>query len=321
MIHSKFALLACILATQALAAPALPGWQTLLPSGYQTFLQQEGGSHFLQVGDSYLHYVEAGAPDRPTILLLHGSPDNIYIWRNVMPVLAQHYRVIAVDLLGFGLSGAPEGPFTWQRETTALTGFIGALKLHDLTLVGTDIGGLFAFDYASAHPANVKALAFFETLTEPFASAQSVCKGCEFFLALKDPKQRTAYTTNNPGLAQQTYGQLKPDDLAAYALPLSTPRGREIAGEIGADFPIAGTPTTSFQTATRFARYLRTSPVPKLVLYGNPGLTMPEAVVNAYRASMPNLSAVNVGKGGHYLAEDQPDAIARAILAWRDGLR
>ncbi|MBF6593152.1 MAG: alpha/beta fold hydrolase [Thermaceae bacterium] len=320
----KLALMASLLTTSALATPgenSLPAWQTLLPSSYQTFLQQEGGSHFIRVRDSYMHYVESGPQEQPTLLLLHGSPDNIYIWRKIMPILAQRYHVVAVDLIGFGLSGQPTGIYTWQLENDYLSSFIEALKLKNITLVGTDIGGLFAFNYAAQNPSNVKGLAFFETLTEPFANAKAVCKGCEFFLALKDPQQRAAYTTNNPGLAKQTYGQLKPEDFAAYAFTLSTPRSREIAGEIGADFPIAGEPQGSFQTASTFAKYLRTSPVPKLVLYGNPGLTMPEAVVKSYQAAMPNLTAVYVGAGEHYLAEDQPQAIAQAILSWRDQLR
>lgn len=304
------------------SAPAqLPAWQRCLPPSYQTFLQQAGGSHFVAVDKSYMHYLEAGQKDQPTLLLLHGSPDNSYIWREIMPTLAQRFHVIAVDLIGFGLSGQPGGRYTWKRENAYLTEFINVLKLRDLTLVGTDIGGLFAFNYSAMHPSNVVGITFFETLTEPFASAQTVCKGCEFFLALKDPQQRVAYTTNNPDLAKQTYGRLKPKDLAAYAFTLSTPRSREIAGEIGEDFPIARKPRDSFQTAVAFANYLRTSSVPKLVLYGDPGLTMPKVVVRTYQASMPNLTAIFVGAGGHYLAEDQPDAIAKAILNWREHLK
>ena len=65
----------------------------------------ESSSHYTQVNDLRIHYLEAGEGD--PILLLHGFPTSSHLWRNVMPELAKTHRVIAIDLPGYGLSDKP----------------------------------------------------------------------------------------------------------------------------------------------------------------------------------------------------------------------
>ncbi|GAC1497853.1 MAG: haloalkane dehalogenase [Ktedonobacteraceae bacterium] len=296
-----------------------------LPPAYQQFLTSVGGSHFVAVDDVKMHYVENGSTQQPTLLLLHGSPDNIFTWRSIMPILTQHYHVIAPDLVGFGLSDHPAIAYTWDVEIHYLTGFIQALHLHHVTLVVTDIGGLFGFAYATNHPENVAGIALWETVTAPIPSYDvlgSYCQACVgFFQGPKNPTLANQYIINNPQFAAQIYagsGLLHPlsaSDLAGYAFFLATPAERRIVAEIGAQMPIAGDQASNFSTITAFARYLRTSEVPKLVLYAKPGSILPGAT--AIGLGMPNTRYASVGAGYHYLAEDEPVAIANAVLAWR----
>ncbi len=130
---------------------------------------------------------------------------------------------------------------------------------------------------------------------------------------------------DNPGFAQQIYGgsglvhPLSGATLAGYSYFLRTTAQRRVVAEIGADMPIGGTPATDYRIAVSFARYLRSSRVPKLVLYANPGSILPGAT--AIGLGMPNTTDVSVGGGRHYLAEDEPAAITQAILQWRSGLQ
>ncbi len=298
---------------------------TGLPPAYQQFLASVGGSHFITVDDVKMHYVEAGSRNQPTLLLLHGSPDNIFTWRAIMPLLAHRYHVIAPDFIGFGLSDHPDIHYTWSAETDYLTDFIAAKHLRHLTLVVTDIGGLFGFTYAKNHPDNIEGIALWETVTAPIPSYDvlgSYCPACvQFFQVPKDPALAKKYIIDNPQFAAQIYSgngvlhPLSPSELAGYSYFLSTPSERRVVAEIGAQMPIAGDPANNARTATDFARFLRTSTIPKLVLYAKPGSILPGAT--AIGLGMPNTQYASVGAGYHYLAEDAPNAIVNAVLAWR----
>ena len=299
-----------------------------LPVSYQRFLDSVGGSRFITVDGVSMHYVEAGDRSKPVLVLLHGSPDSVYSWRKVMPALARSYHVIAPDLIGFGRSGKPGGPLSWAAEIRYLTGFIEAKQLRDVSLVATDIGGLFGFSYAAQHPRNVVGIATWETVTAPIPSYEllgSYCPACVgFFQVPKDPALRQRYIVDNPDFATQVYGgtgllhPLSPDELAGYGYFLSTPEQRGNVADIGANMPVAGIPAGNYAIAAEFARYLRNNDVPKLVLYANPGSILPGST--AIGLGTPNTRYVAVGAGYHYLVEDEPAAITTAILAWRAGL-
>lgn len=299
-----------------------------LPAGYQSFIASVGGSKYVDVDGVRMHYVEAGDRSRPVLLLLHGSPDNVYSWRHVMPTLARSYHVIAPDLIGFGRSGKPDGPLTWSSEIHYLTGFIATEHLRHVTVVATDVGGLFGFAYAERHHGNVVGIALWETVTAPIPSYDllgSYCPACVgFFQVPKDPALAKQYIIDNPDFAAQVYGgsgllhPLSGDELAGYSYFLSTPEERADIVDIGANMPIAGVPATNFAIATAFARYLRTSDVPKLVLYGDPGSILPGST--AIGLGFPNTTYRSVGAGYHYLVEDAPAAITQGILDWRAAL-
>src|ERR1700749_3507303 len=82
--------------------------------------------HRRQIGDVDVFYREAGSPDRPTILLLHGYPSSSHMFRDLIPLLADRYHLIAPDLPGFGQTVAPpRGAFDYTFDNLAKT--VGAL--------------------------------------------------------------------------------------------------------------------------------------------------------------------------------------------------
>jgi pimeloyl-ACP methyl ester carboxylesterase len=90
-------------------------------------------------------YREAGARGRPTLVLLHGFPTSSIMFRHVMPMLADRWHVVAPDLLGFGLTDAPD-PDTFAYSFDALTDVVGVL----LAQLGIDRYGLYVHDYGAA---------------------------------------------------------------------------------------------------------------------------------------------------------------------------
>ena len=113
--------------------------------------------HLARLAEVSLHYVTAGAGD--PVVLVHGWPSTWYEWRHVIPLLAAGYRVIAPDLRGLGDSSRPLSGY--DKKTVAadlwqlLSGALGIARFH---LVGHDWGGPVAFALAAAHPEAIRTL-------------------------------------------------------------------------------------------------------------------------------------------------------------------
>ncbi len=91
--------------------------------------------------------------DRPTILMVHGTPTWSFLYRHLVKGLGDRYRCVVPDHLGFGLSGRPAGwSYRPQDQARILAQVIDTLELKDLTLVVHDFGGPIRLAYAVAHP-------------------------------------------------------------------------------------------------------------------------------------------------------------------------
>ncbi|HEY1628005.1 MAG TPA: haloalkane dehalogenase [Streptosporangiaceae bacterium] len=111
---------------------------------------------YAELGGLRLGYVEAGPPEGQPVLLLHGEPSWSFLYRTVMPVLADAgLRAIAADLVGFGRSDKPAaiGDHSYARHVEWIRAFaFDKLGLTNLTLVGQDWGGLIGLRLVAEHP-------------------------------------------------------------------------------------------------------------------------------------------------------------------------
>jgi len=114
-----------------------------------------------QVGDVDVFYREAGPADAPVILLLHGFPTASHMFRDLIPLLADRYRLIAPDLPGFGQTKAPpRGTFdyTFDRLAQVIEGFTDALSLNRYALYIFDYGAPVGLRLAMRHPERISAI-------------------------------------------------------------------------------------------------------------------------------------------------------------------
>jgi haloalkane dehalogenase len=107
---------------------------------------------YVEVGGLRMHYVDEGAEAGETVLLLHGEPSWSYLYRRMIPVIvAAGHRAVAPDLIGFGRSDKPtrREDYSYQMHVDWVAGFVRALGLSRVTLVGQDWGGLIGLRVAA----------------------------------------------------------------------------------------------------------------------------------------------------------------------------
>lgn len=104
---------------------------------------------YVEVNGARLHYIDEGKGE--TILCLHGEPTWAYVYRKMIPELAQHHRVIAMDFIGFGRSDKFSDPneYTYEMHRSALATFVETLDLRGITAVVQDWGGLLGLRVAT----------------------------------------------------------------------------------------------------------------------------------------------------------------------------
>ncbi len=113
----------------------------------------------VEVDGLHIHYKDTGPKDAPVVLLLHGFGSSLQTWDVWAVALAQHYRVIRLDLPGFGLTGpSPVQDYSESSDLATLTHFVDKLGLSSFSIIGHSMGGKMAWSLAAAEPDRVKAL-------------------------------------------------------------------------------------------------------------------------------------------------------------------
>ena len=113
--------------------------------------------HTALINDLQLHYVTCGQGE--PVVLLHGWPTTWYEWRQVIPILAENYTVIAPDTRGLGDSSKPKAGYDKRTLASDIYGLVNQLDLDRINLVGHDLGGQIAYAYANEYPDSVRRLA------------------------------------------------------------------------------------------------------------------------------------------------------------------
>jgi haloalkane dehalogenase len=274
-----------------------------------------------------MHFYEAGSPDDPVVLLLHGLPVSAYFWRNVMPYLEDGHHVIALDHIGFGKSARPDGlTYGLEDQVAYLDAFIQAKGLEDLTLVGQDLGSWTAMTWASRNPDEVRAIALVEGIVPPLLPASTATTDPNLlgiWQAARDPATAEQMFVDDHFFLETVLPQFTacgPTDeaLAVYAEPWSDPASRHILYATPAEIPIDGVPATHVETIDAYIDWIGTTDVPKLFVHASPGALMTADVIAGAKAEMRNLTTVDIGGGIHFLAESKPDAVGAALSSWLD---
>jgi len=273
---------------------------------------------------SEMTYVEVGEGD--PIVLLHGNPTSSYLWRNVLPHLEPRGRCIAPDLIGMGDSDKlpDSGPASYRfvEHRRYLDALLEALDVHErVTLVIHDWGSALGFDWANRHREAVKGIAYMEAIIQSQAWDHWDAMNMRPVLkALRSDAGEAMVLRDNffveQILPKAVLRTLSDEEMATYRRPFAEPgEGRRPMLTWVRQIPIDGEPADVAAIAAAYAEWLAKSAVPKLFVKAEPGAILAGGENLAFARGLPAQAEVTVA-GIHYLQEDSPDEIGRAIAAW-----
>lgn len=270
----------------------------------------------VRVLDAEMSYVDVGKGE--PIVFLHGNPTSSYLWRNIIPYASGIGRCLAPDLIGMGQSErSPTYSYRFVDHARYLDAWFDALGLtSNVILVVHDWGSALGFHRAYRHPQSIAGIVYMEAIVQPqrwedFGEAGGI------FRALRSPQGEPLVLEQNAFvervLPSAILRTLSDQEMDRYRAPFIEREARLPTLVWPRQIPIDGEPADVTAIVERYAEWLSQSPIPKLLVAGDPGALIPAAgPTRAFCQTWPNQTEVTV-KGRHFLQEDSPDEIGFAL--------
>ena len=274
---------------------------------------------FAEVKGRRMAYIDEGSG--PTIVFQHGNPTSSYLWRNVMPHCEGLGRLVACDLIGMGDSDKlpPSGPsrYSYAEQRDYLWALWDKLALGDkIVFVIHDWGSALGFEWARRHPERVAGIVYMEALVTPVTWADWPENARRAFQGFRSDGGDDMILAKNMFVERVLPGsilrQLTDAEMAEYRRPFAASgEDRRPTLSWPRQIPIEGEPADVVKVVKDYSAWLGTSDTPKLFVNADPGSILLGRQREVCRA-WPNQTEITV-KGLHFLQEDSPDDIGRAV--------
>ncbi len=284
---------------------------------------EEPPKSFVEAHGKRMAYVEMGEGD--PIVFQHGNPTSSYLWRNVMPHLADQGRCIAVDLIGMGDSDKLDNPgadsYCYREHRDYLFTAWEALGIRDrVTLVIHDWGSALGFDWAHKNQDSVLGIAYMEGIVRPVTWADWPEAAAGVFKGFRSDAGESMVLERNTFVERVLPGsvirEMTEEEMNIYRRPfVNEGEDRRPTLTWPRQIPIEGEPPDVCDIVGEYAGWLNSSDVPKLFVNADPGAILTGAQREFCRG-FRNQAEVTV-PGIHFLQEDSPHEIGEAIAGWR----
>jgi pimeloyl-ACP methyl ester carboxylesterase len=266
-------------------------------------------------------YREAGSPENPTVLLLHGFPTSSQMFRNLIPQLASRYHLVAPDYPGFGESSSPpvdKFEYTFDNLANVVEKLTQGLKLERYSLYVMDYGAPVGYRLAAKHPERVQALivqngnAYEEGLRDfwiPFRaywkdrSAQNA-EPLKKFLTYEATKSQYTSGVRNVEL-------ISPDTWTADQYRMDRPGNKEIQLQLFYSYG------SNLPRYPEWQAYFRKYQPPTLIVWGKNDPIFPAEGAEPYKRDLKNIE-FHLLDTGHFALEEDGDTIASYIENFLD---
>ena len=266
------------------------------------------------------HQQGSGEP----IVFLHGNPTSSYLWRNITPYLHDQASCISMDLIGMGDSDKLDNPDTnsyrFEEHFYYVEKAIKALTNNEkITLVVHDWGSALGFHWSYKHPELIKGIAYMEAIVKEMTwddwdkNAKSIFQGFRSDAGEDLVLEKNFFIEKVlPGSIIRT---LDADEMNEYRRPfLSSGEDRRPTLSWPREIPIEGEPGNVCQIVNEYAEWMKTNNIPKLFINAEPG-AITTGKIRDFCRSWKNQTEVTV-KGIHFIQEDSPDEIGKALSKW-----
>src|SRR5688572_19534220 len=275
---------------------------------------------FLELDGVRIFYREAGPLHAPVLLLPHGYPCSSYEFRNLMPLLADRWRLIAPDFPGCGYSDTPEGfAYDFDGYADFLDRFAAQLGIGRFAIYLHDFGSQIGLRLAIRRPQKIAALIiqngdiYEDELGPKYAPLQEYFRNPS-----AEGRKKLAEAVSEEGYREEFLNEVRPElaekispDLWTLHWALTTPRRREIHVDV-----IAGL-RENLAWFPRYQRYLREHRPPTLIVWGPQDGYMPEGAARAYLRDLPD-AELHLLDGGHWLLETNLGQVASLMRDFLD---
>jgi pimeloyl-ACP methyl ester carboxylesterase len=266
-----------------------------------------------------IFYREAGPPDAPAVLLLHGFPSSSFMYRNLMPSLARRHRVIAPDYPGFGQSEFPPAgrySYTFEQLARTMTRFTEIVGARRYSLYIQDYGAPIGLRMALAHPERVTALvvqngnayeeglsAGWDPLREYWQSPTPRNReGLRGWLTAEGIRQQYV-----AGVPEHLLERFSPDTWTLDWSLLQRPGNMDVQLDLFGDYQ------HNVTLYPRFQQMFREHKFPMLIVWGRHDPFFTLAGAQAYRRDLPD-AQLHLLDAGHFALETHASEIAAALL-------
>ncbi|WP_028402289.1 alpha/beta fold hydrolase [Ectobacillus panaciterrae] len=272
--------------------------------------------HCLEVEQLSVFYREAGNPNKPVILLLHGFPSASHMFRELIPILAKDYHVIAPDYPGFGNTTSPdreEFAYTFDHLTEIIEAFVDRLGFAKYALYVFDYGAPIGFRLAMRHPERVTAIisqngnVYHEGLGKKWATREEYWRNPT---QAKRESYRTAFapdTIKNQYLDGTQDNQVSPDGYTLDIAYMSRPGNDEKQLDLIFDYQ------NNVKMYPQFQQYLREYQPLLLATWGKNDVSFIPAGAKAFKKDLPN-AEIHLLDTGHFALETHANEIGELML-------
>lgn len=267
-----------------------------------------------------MSYYDSEKNSNEAIVFLHGNPTSSYLWRNIIPHVTDEARCLAPDLIGMGQSGkSGRGTYRFVDHYKYLSAWFDLVDLPEkVVVVCHDWGSVLGFHWCHMNIGRVKALVHMESIVCPIKSWEvwpEIAR--DIFQSLRSDAGEEMVLKKNlfvemllPGSIMR---QLEPEEMEAYLMPYKEEgESRRPTLTWPREIPVETEgPEDVLKITKDFQEFFKTTPyLPKLFIESDPGFFSKE--IKMVALEWPNTETVEV-KGLHFLQEDSPDEIGRAI--------
>ena len=281
----------------------------------------------ITINNKTMSYIDEGEGD--AIIFQHGNPTSSYLWRNVMPHLEGQGRLIACDLIGMGdsekLTNSGPDSYNYFEHRDFLFTLLEELNIgKQVVFVIHDWGSALGFDWSFQNQDRVQGIAYMEGIVKPVTWDEWPENATKVFQGFRSEAGESMVLDKNifveRVLPSSTMRELSEEEMDEYRRPFLNPgEDRRPTLSWPRQIPIQGEPKEVVEVVENYSKWLSSSDLPKLFINADPGSIL-TGKQREFCRSWPNQDEVTV-KGTHFMQEDSPDEIGKAVSSFVSKLR